>query len=981
MGDSNMAEKCPINADHKSIDGDVRIIGNNNTSRYPRHAGYCYFSRTKTILTALTICVLVLIVIILGGILGGRNNCPPSGTKDDSAAANRITIYAPVKPTIDPSLPWANIRLPGNIIPSHYRIELRVDLTTFKFRGKVAIRVECMSDTEYVIVHVTKLKIDPARVFVKSLGVGYSRQLPIVEQLEVKLRQFYVIRMRDALEKGKQYEIVLNDFTGNVTDDLKGIYRSSYRTKTGQKRYLLASQLQAIDARSVFPCFDEPAMKAIYGISLIHQPGYTALSNMPSIRNTTLPDGWIKADFADTPRMSSYLLAFVISDFTFREGSVSRYSQIRIWAQPEAYNQTGYALNVSRKCYEFFTDYFQLNDTVPKSDQVASPDFAAGAMENWGLIIYRQTALLFDPERSALSNKYFVTLVVAHEVAHTWFGNMVTMKWWEDLWLNEGFASTLMYFAMDYIYPSWKVHDLQLIDSVFAVMTKDSLITSHPVSAPIEDPDDIVQFFDSISYDKGLATLRMLRGFLGWENFKRGLQKYVNRYMYRNAEMIDLWHAFEEVSNLEYDIGEIMDTWTRQMGFPVITIKRLGNDRILLEQERFLLNPDQVYNPTDSPYGYKWFIPFQYITQDNLTPRTHWLRLTSGEIYVPDNAWIVGNWDHNGFYRVNYDVGLWQKLIEQLQRDRTVIASANRAGLINDAFNLARAGKLDYKIALNISSYLDKEEDFVPWKTFINSIAFIEGMVCRSEIYGEFKKFMRRLVAPQFRRLGVGTGRPKGNLPERNLKITLLDSACRLGVPEAVQYAQKAFKDWMENGKPVEPDYALTVYATGISQGSSDEWDFLWNKSQSTNVASERETMMMALAHTREPWLLWRYANWCFDNKKIRQQDIRVVFGYLSSTPLGQNVAYMFMLTKWKQLNERFRNDNFVLRSVVTHGTSKLNTKYEQNQVEELFRKQPPDGKARNEANNALALMASNVKWMENNFKTISDWLQLNNKR
>ncbi|XP_064645182.1 aminopeptidase N-like isoform X2 [Lineus longissimus] len=973
--DGLAAEKRPINAnaDGKQ-DGGVYI-------RAPRRPGY-FIQRTHLVIALVVIVILIILVGLLSGLLNSRE-CENQNvvTSFDNQTISPTPIpQKPGSPQIDPALPWGKVRLPSNITPSYYIIELRVDLEKFIFLGNVTITLNITGNTQYIIVHQADLKIDDASVIVLEKVGFYSHALEVEESFHVPTHQFYVVKVKQELQVGKIYTIQIGKYQGDIRYDiLRGIYRSSYTTPNGTVRYLLASQLQAIDARRVFPGFDEPEMKSIFAVTIIHKPEYTALSNMPAIRNRTLADGWVRTDFADTPRMSTYILAFVVSDFIYREGRTKQGLPIRIWSQPDMYSQSVYALRVATKCYEYFTGYFQIDEVVPKSDQVAVPDFGAGAMENWGLIIYRQTALLFDQDTSAASSQYFVTLVIAHEVAHTWFGNMATMKWWDDLWLNEGFASTLMYFAMNDIFPDWKVFDMQLTDSIFMVMTKDSLPTSHPISTPIKDPDDIAQFFDSISYDKGLAVLRLLRGFLGWENFRLGLQTYIRRYKFGNAEMAQLWAAFSEVSHVTPDVTTVMDTWTRQMGLPLVTVTRIGNDRVLLKQERFLLNPDEKFDPSDSPYGYKWYIPFHYQTQDSSRVKLEWMNMDKAEIYLPGDAWIIGNYNYMGFYRVTYEHELWLRLIVQLKTDHKKLTQANRAGLIGDAFNLARAYRLSYAVALNVSSYLSKEEDFVPWKTAISSINWIESMLSRSEVYGLLQTYIRNLVAPAFRRAGVSGPMPT-SLPQRKLRSLILDAACRVAVPDAIKYARDAFTAWMKNGSYIIPDYAFIVYSTGIKYGGQKEWDFLWEKAQSTKVVSEKETMMNALGYTREPWLLWRFAGWMLDRTVTRLQDVRLMTAVLGRTSLSRMVLYNFLLTKWKVLNDMFSNDNFVLRSVIGYSTSKLNTEYELQQVNKLFKETPPDGKAQNEADNAIALLKANIKWMKNNYDTIAIWLKENVK-
>ncbi|CAG2205200.1 Aminopeptidase N,Glutamyl aminopeptidase [Mytilus edulis] len=616
--------------------------------------------------------------------------------------------------------------------------------------------------------------------------------------------------------------------------------------------YLAATQLQSTDARKMFPCLDEPDMKATFSMTIIHQEQYTALSNMPeeTVQYLTSDPGYVK---------------------------------LRVWAQPKKINQTEYALQIGEEIYEYFTDYFGINDIVPKSDHVAVPDFSGGAMENWGLVIYRETALLYDPELSSTENKLMVTLIVAHEIAHTWFGNMVTMKWWDDLWLNEGVASLLMYFAMDHLYPDWDI----------------MRYLRHPVSTPISTPDDIAQTFDTISYSKGMAVLRMLLGFVGWEDFKQGLRLYVTKYQFKNAEMDELWDQFSEAVNHRYDIKYIMNTWTRQMGYPVITITCEGDDYVL-QQSRFLLDGNSSFG-APSIYDYKWVIPFTYMTEEHSDPNNAsivWLDMGSATIPKQENSWILGNVYYTGFYRINYELSMWQSLAAQLNRDHTVFPESNRAGLIGDALNLAR-----------------------------------------------------------------------------HMRDVMLQTACDVGVVKAINYAKEMFRKWKTEGIKLPSQYSLVIYTVGVREGSVEEWDYVWNKSKSSNVDGEREMLMDALAQSQKPWLLWRYANWIFDSSKIKMQDVRLVVSYFAKNPLGRMIALHLLMTKWERLNEQFGGDNFLLRETIGEVTQYVNTEFEYKQLERLFRDKPPKV-AKKEAENALALMRANIKWMELNYATITNWLR-----
>ncbi|XP_050397180.1 glutamyl aminopeptidase [Patella vulgata] len=543
---------------------------------------------------------------------------------------------------------------------------------------------------------------------------------------------------------------------------------------------------------------------------------------------------------------------------------------------------------------------------------------------------------------------------------------MVTMKWWDDLWLNEGFASILMYFGMNAIYPEWNVFATQVVEDMFPVMDKDALSTSHPVSTEVKDPNDIPQFFDIISYNKGMAILRMMGSFIGLDNFRMGLQMYVKRYKFKNAARDQLWQTFTEAVNNTFVIKPIMDTWTRQMGYPVVNVL-LTEGVFTLQQKRFLISDEGTEND-DNPLGYKWYIPFTYVTENNPThKKTAWLNLGSNTIPKAD-GWLLGNYDYTGFYRVNYETEMWKKLAEQLVTKHTVFLETNRAGLIADAFALARANLLDYSIALNMTVYLKSEQSYIPWRAFLDSIKFLRGMIANTSAYGKLQKYLSNLVDPVFERVGASD---TGNLPKRYLRQIIMTMACEVGVEKTVIYAKSMFNAWKKFSTKLPTDFAMIIYSVGVREGGVEEWDFVWTRSQNTNVASERAMMMEALAQTQKPWLLWRYINWVFDPEKINLQDVRLVFSYYVKNPLSRMVALEFLMSRWNDLNRRFAND---MPEIITEVTPFVNSEYTLKQLETLIAEQPPKS-ASKAAANTLALIRANIKWMKNNYAKTTEWL------
>ncbi|XP_072258837.1 aminopeptidase N-like [Pyxicephalus adspersus] len=537
--------------------------------------------------------------------------------KEENGEPTITTPGSSVSPTTPASNePWDKFRLPKNLKPDHYDVELRPVLDKnaqglYVFYGKSVASFKCVNPTNLVIIHSNKLNYTVAPV----LKDDTNREIPNTHKL-VEKTNYLVLHLNENLQSGKTYTLH-TDFIGELADDLAGFYRSEY-VEDGITKIIATTQMQAPDARKAFPCFDEPGMKATFSITLRHKPNYVALSNMNPISVTTETiDGqqWQVTKFNTTPKMSTYLVAFIVSEFT----SVGD-EKVKIWGRKKAIDlgQGQYALNVTKPILEFFESYYNVPYPLPKSDQIALPDFSAGAMENWGLVTYRENALLWDQTQSSISNKERVLTVIAHELAHQWFGNLVTIEWWNDLWLNEGFASYVEYLGADFAEPTWKIKDLSVLYDVHRVMAVDALATSHPLSSnesEVNTPSEISGLFDSISYSKGASVIRMLSSFLTEDLFKQGLTSYMNQFAYGNTIYSDLWvHLQQAIDNqdrvkLNNSISEIMDTWVLQMGFPVVTIDTESGS---LDQQHFLLDPESIVT-RPSPFDYIWKVPITYL--------------------------------------------------------------------------------------------------------------------------------------------------------------------------------------------------------------------------------------------------------------------------------------------------------------------------------------------------------------------------------
>ncbi|XP_069840529.1 aminopeptidase N-like [Dendropsophus ebraccatus] len=889
---------------------------------------------------------------------------------------------------------WDKYRLPGDLIPQHYDIDLRPILTKknteelYVFHGESKAHFTCNRATEYVIIHSKKLTYTQNPVLTDQEG----NVIPIQRNFTVEKTEYLVLQVNEALLPSKGY-ILHTTYMGELADDLAGFYRSEY-VEDGETKIIATTQMQAPDARKAFPCFDEPALKATFSITLRHKPDYVALSNMnvSSVSKEMWQDEeWNVTSFEVSPRMSTYLVAFIVSQFE----SVGINDQVKIWGRKKAIldeNQGAYALSVTEKILTFFNAYYGLEYPLPKSDQVALPDFSAGAMENWGLVTYRETALLYDPNESSIGNKERVLTVIAHELAHQWFGNLVTIRWWNDLWLNEGFASYVEYLGSDEAEPTWNIKDLVVLNDVHRVMAVDALASSHPLTSKEEEvntPSEISALFDSITYSKGASVIRMLSSFLTEELFVKGLQAYLQKFAYENTVYNNLWDSLQEAYEKETDkvplpdtIESIMNTWVLQMGFPVVTINTADGS---LRQKHFLLDPNStVTRPSD--YNYIWQVPITYITSTQRNGSV-WLTGETGAnntLQVTGGEWLLANIDVTGYYRVNYDDQNWDRLLEQLNRDPTAVPIINRAQIIDDAFNLARAHIISNIRALETTTFLAREVEYMPWQAALSNLAYFTQMFDRTEVYGPMRDYMRKQVTPLYEYFKIKTqnwtNRTALTLTEQYNEINAVSTACSYGIQECGQMAIDLFNEWKNTRvNSIHPNLRSTIYCNALAQGGEEEWNFAWEQFVSTTNAQEADKLRAALACSREPWILNRLLEYSLDFNKIRKQDALSTINNVANNVVGQGLAWDFIRAKWGTLvNEIGAGMSF--GGLITTVSRRFSTDFELHQLIQ-FKQVNNDngvgfGTAARALEQAIEKAQANIIWINQNRAAIKEWFE-----
>ncbi|XP_069722798.1 aminopeptidase N [Phaenicophaeus curvirostris] len=913
--------------------------------------------------------------------------------------ATTATTTTTTIPTTTVAQIWNRWRLPTTLAPESYEVTLQPFLTPnadnmYIFKGNSSVVFVCNEATDLILIHSNKLNYTMQGSFHASLqAVDGSSVPPITRTWLETPTQYLVVQLGGLLTQGRRYRL-FSIFTGELADDLAGFYRSEYTDESGVRKVVATTQMQAADARKAFPCFDEPAMKANFTVTLIHPSDHTALSNMPVKSSWQLQvngESWTVTNFETTPRMSTYLLAFIVSEFTHVQSTTSGNVLIRIWGRPKAIaeGQGNYALQVTGPILSFFENHYNTPYPLPKSDQVGLPDFNAGAMENWGLVTYRENSLLFDDAYSSIGNKERVVTVIAHELAHQWFGNLVTLRWWNDLWLNEGFASYVEYLGADSAEVSWGIKDLMVLNELYTVMATDALATSHPLSFredEINTPAQISEVFDSIAYSKGASVLRMLSDFLSENVFKEGLQSYLHTFAYGNTVYADLWlHLQEAVEKnsvmLPDNISNIMDRWTLQMGFPVVTVDTLTGT---VSQRHFLLDPDSVVE-RPSVFNYTWIVPITWMTPQS-TGNRYWLTKvseTNDQFKVSGPSWLLLNQNVNGYFRVNYNQENWNQLLNQLSTSHQAIPVINRAQIIDDAFNLARAKYINVDLALSTTRFLSKETEYMPWAAALNNLQYFQLMFDRSEVFGVMTKYIQKQVTPLFNHYKNLTNNwatiPSGLMDQYN-EINAISTACSYGITECQDLATSYFQQWQNNinSNPIAPNLRSSIYCSIVATGGEVAWDFIWERFREATVVSEADKLRTALACSKQPWILKRYLQYTLDPSKIRKQDATSTINSIASNVVGQSLAWDFIRENWRTLFSQYGGGSFSFSRLILAVTQRFSSEFELQQLEQ-FKADNQDigfGSGTRALEQALERTRANINWVKENQVTVLAWFQ-----
>ncbi|CZT42721.1 probable aminopeptidase 2 [Rhynchosporium secalis] len=859
--------------------------------------------------------------------------------------------------------------LPADVVPKHYNITLEPNFETFKFKGTVVIDLEVVKETSSVSLNTLELDIHSTKISTSGQSSTSSEAKNLTYDEDSQTTK---IDFEHSLAKGSKAQLEMT-FTGELNDKMAGFYRSTYKNADGTESIMATSQMEATDARRAFPCFDEPALKAEFTVTLIADKKFTCLSNMDVSGEKEVKSGFggdVKkaVSYNKSPPMSTYLICFIIGELNYIESTKFRVP-VRVYAPPTSDIEHGrFSLELAARTLEFYEKTFDSAFPLPKMDMVAIPDFAAGAMENWGLITYRVVDLMLDEKTSSASTKERVAEVVQHELAHQWFGNLVTMDFWDGLWLNEGFATWMSWYSCNVFYPEWKVWQSYVTDGLQSALSLDSLRSSHPIEVPVKRADEVNQIFDAISYMKGSSVIRMVSKYLGEDVFMQGIRDYLKKHAYGNTTTGDLWNALSKVSGK--DVEKVMDIWTKKIGYPVVSVtENEAGSSIHVKQNRFLRTGD--VKPEEDTVLYPVFLGLR--TKEGVDESLV-LSTREEDFKVKDTEFFKLNADHSSLYRTSYSPARLEKL-GQAAKDG-LLTVEDRAGMISDAGALAASGYGKTSGVLNLLKGFSEEKEFIVWSEILTRLGAVRGTWTFEDqkIQDVLETFQRDLVSGLAHKAGWEFKESDDHL-EQQFKALLFGSAGVSGDKVIIKAAQDMFAKFAEGDtSAIHPNIRGSVYGINLKYGGAKEYDVVLNAYRTGKTADERNTALRSLGRAKDPELMKRTLALPFSGE-VKEQDIYMPVGNLRSHPAGIEALYNWMTENWDELARRLPAGLSMLGSMVAICTSSFSSQKDIDRVTKFFSDKSTKGFDQSLAQSLDSIKAK-AAWLERDREDVKKWVE-----
>ena len=781
-------------------------------------------------------------------------------------------------------------RLPRTAVPSRYDIRLEPDLTTLTFRGQQTVALEVTETISEVVLNAIELVIDSA-----SLENDRGETIRATATLDEGTERCRLALASPAARGRWRLRLA---FRGTLNDKLRGFYRSVYKDPSGVSRTMAATQFEATDARRAFPCWDEPSFKAIFAVTLAIDPALTVVSNT-AIVSETLENGRKVVRFADSIVMSTYLVAFVVGELEATEPATVGRTRLQIWCVPGKKRLARFGQEIGAASLAFFEDYYGLPYPGDKLDLIAIPDFAAGAMENLGAITFRETALLVDETAASHAELERVADVVAHENAHMWFGDLVTMTWWNGIWLNEAFATFMEMLAVDAWKPEWQRWTTFGVSRA-AALSLDGLHSTRPIEFPVTSPRDADAMFDVLTYEKGASVLRMLEQYLGAVTFREGVRDYLRTHRFANADTGDLWAALGR--SAQQPIPAVMDGWIFRPGYPVVTVSRDQGGHLVLAQQRFNYLHEPLPPATAEPEQ-PWQVPVQLRVYAGGQPVEERVLLSEREARLRAGAGaeaIVVNAGGHGFYRVRYAPDLLDALLKRLE----TLAPIERFNLVNDAWALAVAGLMPLTAYLDLTARFRGERDRNVWSVLTASLYALNRVVEPGD-WRRLEALVRDRAMPTFTALGW-TPRAGEDELTRQLRGDLVRAIGVLGNDPGVQArATELYRAHVADPGAVDPNVLPALIAVLAYAGDAARYDEFLRRFRAATTPQEEQRYLYALAGFHDPALA-RQTLERLINGEVRTQDAPFVARGMLMSVDTREIAWEFVKAHWDTMDRLY---------------------------------------------------------------------------
>lgn len=848
-------------------------------------------------------------------------------------------------------------RLYEEFQPEHYDLTLHPDRDSKSFSGSVKIKGRKTGrPSQRITLHQKGLKISSAKVIKHDKKSGVI-ELPVARVNLQKSFDELRLHFNEQIYPG-MYTLEI-EFSGRITEPMHGIYPCNFEID-GQKKQLIATQFESHHARETFPCIDEPEAKATFDLTLKTPTAETVIANTP-IKKQATRNKQQETSFETTPKMSTYLLAFAYGELDYKSAKTKNGVEVRVYATPDKVKLTDFAVDVAVRCLEFFENYYGVPYPLPKLDLIGLPDFSSGAMENWGLVTFRESVLYVDPSSSSVETKQFVAMVICHELAHQWFGNLVTMRWWNDLWLNESLADLMEYIAVDALFPEWNIWQEFTRREIGSALSRDSLPNVQAVQTEVNHPDELASLFDpQIVYAKGGSLLNMVRWLVSEDKFKSGLKSYFEEFKYQNTVADDLWDHLEKASGVR--VGDLMRNWLQRPGFPVISVdfKPAGKE-LSVSQKRLV----QGENPQTETV---WQVPLATsspLSKAILKSKEATFALTKKSDYP-----LTLNHDGQSYFVAQYqNTAHFESILQAVKNG--LLSPIDRLLLLQNQLLLEKTGQISTLQNIQLLPYYDGEREEAVWGMLAGIIGNARALIDKDQdLESKLNGFIRPLAAPLVKELGWKT---TSNEPAQTQKLRALALSLAAAAEDkaVIKEGLKLFRGFKVPAD-LAPDIRSVVYFIGIRYGQDADFEKLLELYKRLHNADEKDEAAAELTSTRDPKKIDRLLS-MITGPDVRLQDAPTWYAWLARNRYGTDAAWQWLHDNWSWVEENYGDDKSYDR--FPRYSAMVFSKPDQLKQYRFFFEPRSNIALERPIKLGIEEIEGRIKWRQANEKPVKDWL------